>query len=148
MYPYTHMARINISLPDGLHEKLQKTNFNVSEICQDALEREFQKQQTNKERMGGIEIEKLRKKMLAQKEESDLDDFMSGRAIAEDWAKDESLVWEDFHLAAMDKMSEVTFQSLLEEIEKSVDDIHTVDMKAVKIGFTTTLNAMREEMNL
>ena len=35
------MGRVNISVPDELQEKLQKTDMNVSKICQDALHNEL-----------------------------------------------------------------------------------------------------------
>lgn len=91
------MARVNIHLQDELKDKLQKTNINVSAVCQAALEKELKRGEKIKLEDGTME--KLKSKIEQQKKESDNEDKEMGKKYVKESVENDGLDYQDFKLA-------------------------------------------------
>jgi len=81
---------ISISLPDKLHERLQKLKdkINVSKLCQDVILKEVKKIEDFRKRIHkSAKTEKIIERLSQEKSESDELVYERGRKDGEQWAK-------------------------------------------------------------
>jgi len=140
------MARVNIHLPDELHEKVQKQNLNVSGICQEALSQEVKRQKEFS--IGSDELEKLKIKVLEQQQDQEGYDLSEGHYLAKDLAKKNLLNYQDFVLAEQDRISLESQTKINQLVKEREEKGEVICEEAVKVAFIWCVQAIREEIGL
>jgi post-segregation antitoxin (ccd killing protein) len=81
------MARLNITVPDGLYEALEKwrDRLNISKICQDAIAREIAKLEDLPQQ--AAELEALVERLREEKARGEKADFAQGVSDGIAWAR-------------------------------------------------------------
>ena len=82
--------KITISIPDELHEKMEKwkENFNFSRVFQEAIREKIQRQEDFKERIvGDPKMEEVIERLSTEKRQTGADWFDWGKNDGLDWAK-------------------------------------------------------------
>jgi len=82
--------KITISVPDELHEKMEKwkDSFNFSKVFQDAISEAIQKKENFQKRLTEVStMEQVIERLKKEKTEAESDYFEQGKGDGLDWAK-------------------------------------------------------------
>ena len=139
------MARINISVPEELQKRLQSLDINVSGVCQEALEKELLAKK--KIELGGNKMQKLKQKILAQKNESAYQDWQWGRELAKEYAEKDFLDYEDIIEVRNDRLTEGAREFLDVALEERNDGRISSEESAKK-GFIAGLQDIADELKI
>ena len=114
--------RINISIPDELHESLQqfKDTINVSKICQEAITEIVQRKEDFRKRMNeSQEMKEIIKRLQKEKTMSEGIVFERGKKDGEEWAK---IAHYDDLVARVDELEETGDEWQDEYVMFDIDD--------------------------
>ena len=137
------MANITIYVEDALNEKLKKSDIKISATCQEALRCELR-------RMEGINIsdaklQKLREKVLSEKDEAKESGYKEGREEAYSDAENNKLRYADFVAAERGEVK----QGDREEWEEYFDEQEAeIDIDSFLEGYLQGIREIAEKIKL
>jgi len=115
---------ISISIPEKLHERLQKLKgqINVSKLCQDAIEKEVKKKEAFLKRIHkSPKTDKIIERLSKEKEESSGLVYERGKLDGEQWAK--IAHYDDLYAAVCkEKEERITKDGPVDDLEWEIED--------------------------